>query len=58
MEILTGSLSTSPLMHNCFLPRTELVPSPASGDLRSTASTVPVGSLLLRLQFSVTGVLS
>lgn len=58
MEILTRSLSISPLMHECFLPQIEVFPSPVLGDLSSKASVVPLGSLILTLRFSVTGILS
>lgn len=58
MEILTRSLSISPLMHEGFLPQIEIFPSPVLGDLSGKASIVPVGSLILSLRFSVTGILS
>lgn len=52
MEILTRSLSISPLMHKRFLSQAEAFSSPVLGDLSSKASTVPVGSLILSVVLS------
>lgn len=58
MEILTRSLNISPLMHKRSLPQIEAFPSPLRGDPSSEASTILLGSLILSLQFSATGILS